>query len=109
MNNEGEFQNCKIDIDCKIDNNIENRLDENIFDVHKPTKFTKVEIDNLENVEIDVIMDDDPEILNVKNNFFPKGLVPLEDLFDSNDVAMKPRMEPLRANIEECNIGTEDN
>lgn len=38
----------------------------------------------------------------------PKGLVPLEYLFDSNDVARKPKMEPLRANIEEFNIGTED-
>jgi len=38
----------------------------------------------------------------------PKGLVPLEDLFDSNDVARKSKMETLRANIEECNIGTEE-
>ena len=37
-----------------------------------------------------------------------KGLVPLEDLFDSNDVARKPKMEPLRTNIEECNRGTEE-
>ena len=28
------------------------------------------------------------------------------DLFDSNDVARKPKMEPLRSDIEECNIGT---
>ena len=53
-------------------------------------------------------MNDDPEILNLKNNFLPKGLVTLEDSFDSNDVARKPKMEPLRADIEECNIGTEE-
>lgn len=53
-------------------------------------------------------MDDDPEILNLKNNFLPKGFIPLEDLFESNDVARKPKMGPLRANIEEVNIGTED-
>ena len=53
-------------------------------------------------------MNDDSKILNIKNNFLPKGLVPLEDLFDSNDVARKPKMEPLRADIEEFNIGTED-
>lgn len=53
-------------------------------------------------------MNDDPVILNLKNNFFPEGLVPLEDLFDSNDVSMKPKMEPLRGDIEECNIGTEE-
>ena len=45
-------------------------------------------------------MNDGPEILNLKNKFFPKGLVPLEDLFDSNDVARKPKVEPLRADIE---------
>ena len=39
----------------------------------------------------------------------PKGLAPVEDLFDSNDVARKPKMEPLRSDIEECNIGTEEN
>ena len=108
MNNEGEFQNCKIDTDCTIDNNIESSLDVNIFDVHEPNKFTKVEIDSLENVEIDGIMDNDPKILNLKNIFFPKGLVPLEDFFDSNDVARKPKMEPLRADIEEVNIKIED-
>ena len=54
-------------------------------------------------------MNDDPEILNLKNIFFPNGLVPLEYLFDSDDVSMKPKMEPLRADIEECNIGTKEN
>jgi len=44
----------------------------------------------------------------LKNNFFPKGFIHLEDLFDSNDVARKPKMEPLRVDIEEVNIGTED-
>lgn len=38
----------------------------------------------------------------------PKRLVPLEDLFDSNDVARKLKMEPLRLNIEECDLGTEE-
>ncbi len=53
-------------------------------------------------------MNDDPEILNLKNIFLPKGLVPLENLFGSNDVARKPKMEPLRVDIEELNIGTGD-
>jgi len=108
MNNEGEFQNCKIDTDCTIDNDIESSIYVYMFYVAKPTKFTRVEIDSLENVEIEEIMVDEPEILNLKNNFLPKGLVPLEDLFDSNDVARKPKMEPLRADIKEVNIGTKD-
>ena len=33
----------------------------------------------------------------------------MEDLFDSNNVPRKPKMEPLRFDIEECNIGTNEN
>jgi len=108
MNAEGEFQNCNIDIDCMVNNNIYSEIDINALDLGKPTNFTKVEIDNLKNVEIEEIMNDDLEILNLKDNLFPKGLVPFEDLFDSNDVARKPKMEPLREKIEECNIGIEE-
>jgi len=108
MNNEGEFQNCKIDTDYTIENNIDTDIDVNILEICEPTKFTQEEIDSLENVEIDEIIYDDPDILNLKNNISPKGLVPLEDLFYSNDVARKLKMEPLREDIEECNIGTED-
>lgn len=108
MNNEGEFQNCKIDTDYTRYDNIESNIDINLFDVAKPTKFTRVEIYSLENVEIEEIMNNDPEILNFKNNVFLIGLVPLEYLFDSNDVARKTKMEPLRADIEEVNIGIED-
>ena len=108
MNSEGEFQNCNIDIDCTVYNEIDSEIDINALDVDKLTKFTKVEIDNLEKVEIKEIINDDSEILNLKNNFLPKGLVPLGALFDSNDVERKPKMEPLRADIEECNIGTEE-
>lgn len=104
MNAEGEFKNCNIDTDCTVDNIINSEIDINALDVDKPTKFTKVEINNLEKLEIEEIIIDDSEILNLKNSFFPKGLVPLEDLFDSNDVAIKPKMDPLRSDIEECNI-----
>ena len=104
MNAEGEFQNCNIDTDYTVDSEI----DINALDIGKPTNFTKVEIDDLENVEIEEIMNDDPKILNLNNNFFPKRLVPLEELFGSNDVARKSKMEPLREDIEECNIGSEE-
>ena len=45
--------------------------------------------------------------MNLKDNFLPKGLTPLEDIFDPNDVARKPKMEPVRSDIEEWNIETE--
>ena len=37
-----------------------------------------------------------------------EGLVPLEELFDFNDVAKKPKMEPVETEVEECNIGSKD-
>ena len=70
MNVEGEFQNCNIDTDCTVDNDIYSGIDVNILDIGKPTNFTKLEVDNLENVEIEEIMNDDSEILNLKIFFF---------------------------------------
>jgi len=39
----------------------------------------------------------------------PKGLTPLEDLFDFNDIPKKPQMEPPKADIEDYNIGIKEN
>eukprot|EP00253_Pinus_taeda_P021010 PITA_21010 len=46
------------------------------------------------------------EFIDLKSNFLPASLTPLEDMFDDNDVPKKPKMEPLNASIEEHNIGT---
>ena len=83
-----------------------NNIDVNKVKLARPTNFSRSDIDNLERVEIDEIIDDESDILNLKNNFLPKGLTPLEYLLDSNDVIRKPKMEPLRSDIEECKIGT---
>lgn len=47
------------------------------------------------------------ETLQLKDNILPRGFVPLEELFDLNDVAKKPKIEPRGKTIEECNIGSE--
>ena len=47
------------------------------------------------------------EVLQSNNDNFPKGWVPLEELFDFNDVSRKPKMEPTEVEIEEFNIGSE--
>lgn len=70
MNVEGEFQNCNIDIGCTIHDIINREININVVDVNKPTKFTNVEIDNLEKVEIEEIVNDDSEILTLKLTFF---------------------------------------
>ena len=45
------------------------------------------------------------EILQYKYDTLPRGLTPLEELFDFNDVAKKPKMESTETNVEEYNIG----
>jgi ribonuclease HI len=46
------------------------------------------------------------EVLQLKSNVLPRGLVPLEDLFDNDDVAKKPKIESHGQEVEDCNIGT---
>jgi hypothetical protein len=48
----------------------------------------------------------DSDILHLKSNILCRGLVPLEDLFDFNDVAKKPKIESSGKEVEDCNIGT---
>ena len=47
-------------------------------------------------------------IIQLKNNFIPKGLIPLENFFDQNDVAKNPKVKPTENLVEDRNIGTED-
>jgi hypothetical protein len=49
------------------------------------------------------------DIVQLKNNIIPKGLVPLEKLFDENDVARNPKITANDEDVEDCNIGTEEN
>ena len=45
------------------------------------------------------------DILQLKNNVIPKGLIPLEELFDQDDLARKPTLQPTEKGVEEVNIG----
>jgi ribonuclease HI len=46
------------------------------------------------------------DIIQLPSNHIPRGLVPLERLFDGNDVAVKGRVSGDDADTAECNIGT---
>ena len=35
--------------------------------------------------------------------------MPLEKLFDNNDVSKNPKVTPNESEVEDCNIGTEEN
>jgi len=46
-----------------------NKLEEEEIDRFHPTKFTKSDIQNLKQIEIDEIIDEDSEIINLKDKF----------------------------------------
>jgi hypothetical protein len=48
-------------------------------------------------------------MLVLKNNQIPKGLIPLERLFDQNDIPLKSTLQPQPEEVEDCDIGTKDN
>lgn len=48
-----------------------------------------------------------PLVDNIKLNSAITGMVPLDKLFDSNDVAQQPKMTPNVDEVEDCNIRTE--
>lgn len=48
------------------------------------------------------------EILQLKDNNIARGLVPLEELFDQDDVAKKLTMVPTKKGVEDVNIGVAD-
>eukprot|EP00253_Pinus_taeda_P009965 PITA_09965 len=49
------------------------------------------------------------EVLQLKDNVIPKGLIPLEELFDQDDVAQKPSLMPTEKGVEYVNIRTTEN
>ena len=49
------------------------------------------------------------DIIQLKNNFVPRGLIPLEKCFYQNDVAKNPKVKPVENAVEDRNIGTEEN
>jgi len=46
------------------------------------------------------------KILQLKSNFIPRGLAPLEQLFDQNGIPTKPTVPPKEEKVKEHNLGT---
>ena len=46
------------------------------------------------------------EIIDLKTNHIPRGLVPLERLFDNNDIYVRSDGKVEAENTVDCNIGT---
>jgi hypothetical protein len=50
------------------------------------------------------------KVLLLKNNQNPKGLIPLERLFDQNDIIVKSSlMQPHLQEVKDCSIGSKEN
>jgi hypothetical protein len=49
------------------------------------------------------------KMLVLKNNQIPKGLIPLERLFNNEDIPSKSTLQPQLEEVEDCNIGTVNN
>ena len=81
----GEFQNVKID-------------QENMFEKEESVELVPENLTQLAR----------KDIIQLKSNTIPSGLVPLEEFFDSDDVSRSPKVAPSDAEVEECNIGTKE-
>ena len=49
----------------------------------------------------------DHKIVELKGNFIPKGLVPLERLFWKGDTLLKPTLQTTEESVVSCSIGSE--
>lgn len=111
---EEEFSSTNIDLDIASEFDQTEKLQTNISvesaiqSLH-PTNFTKEEIQDLKEADIDEMVEGEVEVIDLKDNCLPKGLTPLEDFFDSNDIPNKPKMQPIKVDIEDCNRRTEEN
>jgi hypothetical protein len=47
-------------------------------------------------------------MLVLKNNQILKGLIPMERLFDQNDIPVKSTLQPQPEEVEDCDIGTKE-
>jgi hypothetical protein len=59
-----------------------------------PTIFDEKNIQELKQMHFDEIAEAEAEVIELKDNFLPTGLTPLEDIFDSNDVPKSQKCNP---------------
>jgi len=48
------------------------------------------------------------QIIILKNNQMPRGLIPLEILFDQDDIPLKYTLRPQPEEVEDCDIETKE-
>jgi len=103
-----DFLQCKNDFECtNIDVENEN-VNNSALEIDSVNNVNTVDTEDI--VDLGELGDDEleAEVLQLKSNVLPRGLVPLEDLFDNDDVAKKPKIEAHGQEVEDFNIGTEE-
>jgi len=77
-------------------------------------EFSNMEIDDCEEDKVEEISENKWEekiagskVLQLKGNIIPRGLVPLERLFDKNDVLLQPNKVVEEDNVGDLNFGTD--
>ena len=48
-------------------------------------------------------------MLLLENNQIPRGLIPIERLFDQDYIPLKSTLQPQPEEVEDCNVGTNEN
>jgi len=71
-------------------------------------KFKNAFIDDVCDSDEQDIEVNQMEVLQLKNNIIPRGLIPLNQLFDQNDVVRNPTLVPMKKGVEDVNLGTTD-
>lgn len=71
-------------------------------------KFKNDFIDDICDFDEQYIEVNQMDVLQLKDNVIPRGLIPLEELFDQDDVARKPTLVPTDKEVEDVNLGTTD-
>ena len=51
----------------------------------------------MKETNLDETIEGESEVTDLKDNFLPTGLTTLEEIFYSNDIPRKPKMQPLKA------------
>lgn len=71
-------------------------------------EFENSHIDDASNMNDPEIETTEIEILQLKENNIPRGLTPLEELLNQDDVAKNPAMVPTEKGVKDVNIGAVD-
>ena len=102
-----EFSSTNIDTSTIDDQPQMDKIEKNMSAettnvILRPTTFDNKIFQELKQMNLYEVTEGESEVIELKDNFLPTGLTPLEGIFVSNDIPKKPKIQPLNAEIEDC-------